>query len=798
MRLLVRTYAVLLLVVGVLLLGGGGYLLKLHGSPYYMSCGIGVVGSALLLWRFRGEGVTVYGLMWLATLVWALWEAGYDGWALMPRVVFFALVGLALLLPSVRRTLVWRYPAPSSGFVLGAIALGVLVGVALHEFVPPEIPPDPIYQAGVNRLPAQQPASTHDGAVEGDWRHYGNSPGGTRFSALSQITPTNVAQLKLAWSFRIGANVDYQVLQATPLKVDRTLYFCTGTNDVVALDAESGKQIWRFNARADIRYVHLRTCRGVAYYRTPDGFGPCAERIITNTVDARIIAVDAHDGKPCSTFGQNGEVSLLDGMGEVVPGYYYVTSAPTITRGKIVLGGMVWDGQYWGEPSGVVRAFDAVTGKLDWAWDMGHPDRTNLPPPGESYTAATPNSWGPMSADETLGLVYVPTANAGSADYFGGYRRSFDEQYSSSVVALDTATGRPRWSFQTAHHDLWDYDVASQPTLADISTATGVVHALLQPTKRGELFILDRATGAPIYPVEERPAPQTGAVPDDHVSATQPYSVGLPSFRGPDLVEGDMWGISPLDQLWCRIKFREARYEGPLTPPGLSPSIQMPSGAGGMNWGGVAVDINRGVAIVNSNIIPDFVQMLPRAEADKLGLKQFRPGDKMFQYVGLLQQYPQDRTPYAVLANFFLSPLRVPCKRPPYGRLSAVDLRMGKLIWTQAFGTAQDIGPLGIRSRLPLPLGTLNSGGAVVTQGGLFFIGATQDRSLRAYHTVTGQLLWQARLPAHAFATPMTYMSADSGRQFVVIAAGKRVTPGSEVGEYILAYALPKSAGGFN
>jgi quinoprotein glucose dehydrogenase len=470
------------------------------------------------------------------------------------------------------------------------------------------------------------------------------------------------------------------------------LYF--SANDVIALDAETGKQVWRFNAR------NARG-RGVAYYRSPGASGNCAERIITNTTDARLIAVDAHNGKPCSGFGTNGEVSLLTGMGEVIPGYYSVTSTPTIVQDKIVVGGSVLDFQYWGEPSGVTRAFDAVTGKLTWAWDVGHPDRTGESPPGESYTRSTPNSWAPMSVDETLGLVYLATGDTNGTAFFGGYRRPFDEQYSNAIVVLDATTGRPRWSFQTVHHDLWDYDVASQPTLVDLSIANSVIHGLIQPTKRGELFILDRATGTPIYPIEERPAPQTGVVPEDHVSLTQPYSTGLPSFRGADLVEGDMWGITPLDQLWCRIKFREMRYEGTLTPPGLSPAIEMPGPWGGVNWGGVAVDVDRGIVIVNSTNVAYYTRFLPRVEADKLG-KRYSPTNK----IARINMAPQEGTPYGVLKGGFFSPLQVPCNRPPFGRLSAVDLRTGKLIWSQVFGTARDIGPLGIPSLLPLPIGT--------------------------------------------------------------------------------------------
>ncbi|PZU59303.1 MAG: membrane-bound PQQ-dependent dehydrogenase, glucose/quinate/shikimate family [Sphingobium sp.] len=786
---LIRVYAILLVLVGLLLASGGGWLLALGGSPYYLLCGLAVLASGILLWMRRRAGGRLYGLMLLATIAWAIWEVGFNGWALMPRILAPLVLGLVLLLPWIGRAYrdTPRHgPLATAATAMAAGLLAVGAGGALHAFVPPPAPADPMFANGTMTAPS--PVSIASSPTsDGDWRNFGNDSGGTRFSPLAQIDADNAAGLKPAWTYKIGDEGTH--LEATPLKIGESLYLCSATNDVIALDAETGLQQWRFSAHVDGTKMPQRVCRGVAYYRVEGASGPCAERIIANTIDARLIALDAATGTPCPGFGKGGTVSLLTGMGDVTPGYYYTTSAPTIVSGRVVLGGWVADNQYWGEPSGVVRAYDAVTGAFAWAWDMGRPDRQSEPPPGESYTRSTPNAWAPMSADPALGLVYVPTGNA-PPDYFGGYRRPFDDRYSSAVVAIDAATGKPRWSFQTVHHDLWDYDVGSQPTLVDLPMPGGVRHALVQPTKRGEIFVLDRATGRPIAPVVERRTPQAGKAADDRLSPTQPFSTGMPSFRGANLVEADMWGISPIDQLYCRIRFRQMRYDGPMTPPGLTMSLEYPGNMGGIDWGSVSVDTTRHIAVVNSNNMPVFVQLVPRAHADRLGLRPFTARNA--GTVAISDNAPQARTPYGVVTGMFMSPLGVPCSAPPYGRLSAIDLVSGKLVWSRPLGTAEEIGPMRIRSHLPVTLGTFTSGGSMASAGGVSFIAAGQDRYLRAVETATGRELWKAKLPGGGSANPMTYLSRKSGRQFVVQVSGGDDHLHTTRGDYVVAYALPK------
>ena len=781
-----------LLAMGIALAAGGFRLLNLGGSGYYLICGIALVIDAWLVWRRSPMARPLYATVVLLTLVWALWESGLDGWALLPRLLIFFVIGLGFLIPGLVVSKAREQEiAPRRGLIgfAAGLALASAVGIGLHNFASQELP-DPIFQAGVEEgFPAK--ASKGEAAInrsgDGEWRNYGNDPGGSRFSRLDQIRTSNVAKLEVAWEAHLGRvpGSAEGSLQVTPLKIGDSVYVCTGINDVISLDAETGRINWRFNSKIEPGKYTLHACRGVAYFELPGGDGPCTKRIFTNTLDAELIALDAETGGLCPSFGNKGRVNLMDGLGTYEPGYYFVTSAPTIVRGKIVLGGGVADGVFWGEPSGVIRAFDAATGKLAWAFDIGRPDRTTAPPEGQTYTNSTPNAWAPMSADPDLGLVFVPTGNA-TPDYYGAMRRSFDDAISSSVLAIDVDTGKLRWLFQTAHHDIWDYDVASQPGLVDISTPQGTRKALVQATKRGEIFVLDRQTGKPIFPVTERKVPGGNLAPGERLSPTQPFSTALPAFGGADWRERDMWGITPFDQLWCRIAFREYRYDGRMTPTGTKPAIAHPGFMGGVDWGSVAIDRDHDVMIVNSNRMGTVIEMIPRKKAEAMGVRR-EPGIAKISLV-----MPQEGTPFATRAAGFLSPLGAPCNEPPFGMISAVDLRTGKLLWTRPLGTARDSGPMGIPSMLPMTMGVPNTGGALVTRGGLIFIAATQERNLRALDIRTGKTLWSARLPAGGQASPMSYWSQKSRRQFVLIAAGGNIPLQSKTGDSLIAYALPK------
>ena len=700
--------------------------------------------------------MVVFLCLFILTAAWALWESGLDAWGLQARLLAPAVLAYWIVFPALRTSLRIGLPALA---LIGLIAVSLPDRPALADSAP------------APRVLADAQAS--------EWRSYGHDLAGTRFSSASQLTPGNVGNLKQAWVHHAGV-AKGMGFEATPLMVDDTLYLCTPNNIVLALDPDTGARRWQFDPRIDS--PPAPACRGVTYFEASADNAPCARRILFGTADARLMAVDSRTGQACSGFGSAGSVDLKQGMGVVERGYYYITSAPMIVNGIVVLGGWILDNQHVGEPSGVIRGFDARTGAFVWAWDMDRPDWSGMPGPGKTFSRGTPNAWGPMSGDEALGLVFAPIGNS-TPDYWGGLRSKASDRYSSSVIALDSRTGQPRWNFQTVHHDLWDYDVSAQPTLVDFPVGGNVVPALIQATKQGQVYVLDRRTGKPLTKVVERPVPQ-GAAAGDYLSPTQPFSTGMPAFDNTVISEQLMWGATPIDQLWCRIKFRQARYEGPYTPPGTRPTIFYPSFLGGINWGGVSIDPERQLMTVNWNRVANYARLIPRAEADAVP-----PPSAGAVHVGA--PVPQTGTPFAVTSGAFLSPLGIPCTQPPFGKITVVDLKTRKVVWDKPLGTSADSGPMGIASRLLLPMGVPNAGGSLMTRSGLIFIAATQEKAIRAFDTRSGQLLWRASLPAGGHASPMTYTSPRTGRQYVVIAAGGNATLSSGAGDALVAFALP-------
>ena len=623
-----------------------------------------------------------------------------------------------------------------------------------------------------------------------EWREYGADKGGLKYSPLNQITPANVNRLVPVWEYRHGdishgsASEAKTSFLATPLVAEGSLFFCTAFSRVIALDAETGDERWVFDPKLRTRSSsgpYPLSCRGVAYW---DGGGhgsghSCSSRLYLGTRDSELIALDAKTGEVCPDFGKGGRVSLREGIGEAPPWEYYPTSPPIVVGDVVVVGALVADQLRLDAPSGVVRAFDLETGVLRWAWDPVPPGWWEGRSPGgeageERFQAGTPNVWAPMSGDEARRLVFVPTGNP-SPDSFGGLRGGSDF-YGSSTVALDADSGEVVWHYQFVHNDLWDYDTPAQPALFQVPGVGRGRPALAQATKMGHIFLLDRETGEPLYPVEERPVPQAGAVPGEILSPTQPFPTHPPPLHAATLGPDDAWGFTPIDEAFCRDLIAGFRSEGIFTPPSLEGSIQYPGSAGGANWGGVSIDPVRGLLFVNQNHLAMAQQLIPRAEFAKLDPASAVYPDEL---------YPMAGTPYGLKRISLLSNFGAPCIRPPWGSLTAVDLASGEVLWTAALGSTRDQAPF----PLWLELGTPNAGGSIVTASGLLFIGATTDKFLRAFSAETGEELWRGRLPFTANATPMTYRLSPSGRQFVVVAAGGHGW--SESGDAVVAYALP-------
>ncbi len=625
----------------------------------------------------------------------------------------------------------------------------------------------------------------------GQWANYGNDPGGMRFSPLDQIHPGNISDLKPAWTFRTGELETYQgtevasksAFEATPIMVDGILFFSTPTNRVFALDGSTGKKLWDFDPGLDLLgdYSEI-TSRGVSKWTDntlPSGTAG-ALRIFVATIDGRLMALDAGTGKLIPSFGDQGTIDLKQNVGDI-----QVTSPPAVINDLIICGSTMGDNQRLEYPPGVVRAFNARTGELAWSWDpipRGSSEdiasRTWKGPKVHKTGAA--NAWAPISADLDRDLVYVPTSSP-SPDYYGGERIG-ENRYANSLVALKASTGEVVWHFQAVHHDLWDYDLPAQPLLIELEKNGIKREAVVVVTKMGHIFVLDREDGEPIFPIEERQVPPSD-IPGEQASPTQPFPAVLPLLGLRSVSEDDAWGPTPEMEEAARERIRKHKNSGAFTPPSFEGTMVTPSSVGGMNWSGATFDPGRNLLITNTNRLAALITLFPRQDHSRKSINTKFPRSE----IGL-----QEGTPYLMTRDYLFTLSeedgRVMQTKPPWGTLAAVNLSTGQLEWEV---------PLGIMmnpEKYPeaADWGSINIGGAVATAGGLTFIAASMDGAFRAFNSVDGSLLWSYQLPAGGQATPMSYQL--NGRQFVVIAAGGHGKFGTQLGDYLIAFALdPKS-----
>lgn len=628
-------------------------------------------------------------------------------------------------------------------------------------------------------------AGAFSGAAADDWPHYGRDPGGSRYSPLTQIDRSNLDELEVAWQFRTGElgqdarQGEKLTFEATPVLWRRTLYFSTGFGAAFAIDAVTGREQWRFDSGVprDMDFAEL-TSRGVSVWEDPraDEDAPCQAMVYLGNIVGKLHALDAVTGKPCTGFGDGGVVDLQRDARPRQLGQYAITSPPAIAGERLIVGSAIGDNSAVGVERGLVRALDARSGETLWTWD---PIPTDPEDPayatwqsGVKETGGA-NAWPPLSVDAANGLVFVPTGSP-SPDFYGGQRKG-GNRYANSLVALSIETGEVAWHYQLVHHDVWDSDLPAQPLLVDLEKDGRSRAVVVQATKSGMVFVFDRLTGEPVYPIEERPVPQ-GGVPGEKLSPTQPFS-SLPSVASHRAITpDDAYGFLYFDTRGCREKIAALRSEGIYTPPSIGGTLMNPGYAGGSNWGGLAWNPGSQTVIATVLEFPMWVRLTAREEAEK------QMAADTFDREGYTEM---DGTPYVLSRGSLTSALDVPCTRPPWGKLVALDLGKGEIAWERPVGTIEDLAPAPVPN---MAVGVPLIGGAIVTGSGLTFVAATFDDYLRAFDVTSGEELWKGRLPAGGQATPMTY--AIDGRQYVVIVAGGHGGAGTTRGDYVVAFAL--------
>jgi glucose dehydrogenase len=592
-----------------------------------------------------------------------------------------------------------------------------------------------------------------------NWPVYGGDPGGRAYSDLDQISAANIERLQRAWTYRTGES---GLWENTPVVASNVLYFVTQRHRIIAIDATTGRELWTYDPKQNLGK------RGVTYW---PGDASTPPRIFVG--GSVLIALDARTGQPVETFGSHGTVNVRAGVADGYPGALYsISSPPAVYKNLIIVGPATQEGPSKG-PSGDPRAFDARTGQLVWRFHT-------VPQPGElgneTWGAegwkdrSGPSQWGHITIDAERGTAFIPVGNA--ADGFYGADRKGTNLYANSVVALDATTGRLKWYFQLVHHDIFDFDVAAPPALVEATVGGRKVPAVAEISKSGLLYVLDRETGKPIFPVEERPVPES-RVPGEVAWPTQPFPAVTPPLARLTMTREEVSNVTPEAHAYCLQEFDKLTHRGPFTPMGLEPTLIFPSAIGGANWAGVSFDPRRGYVFVNTSSLGQTGQLAPSES---------------------------DASVYRIRNAYgrFVDPQGHPCNAPPWGELGAVDMASGRVVWRVPLGVYEDLEARGITNT-----GAVNLGGSLATAGGLVFIAATNDSRFRAFDSATGKRLWEKRLDGSGNNSPITYRGND-GRQYVVLVSGgagraaraigvrTSPTPSEPTNDEVVAFALPK------
>lgn len=748
-RFLVRLIAVITMAFGAVLCGGGVYLLWLGGSAYFVLAGAVLVASGGLIFRYKPIGAIWFAAVYVGTLIWALWDVGLQFWPLASRL--FCLTIVAILIASIYPSLcraagIFKYHALSNtwSFVLSI----ALILTCMSAFV----------SKGVisNKIPLRVFPINAD-AMQTQWQYWGGTPYGQRFATLDQITKNNIHHLSIAWVAQTGDLFDDDPTiqnQNTPIQIDNTLFTCTPRNHVIALDIDTGEKKWRY--QPTLLSSPTMHCRSLGFIdlKARSGFKPsdkCNQRIFLTTSNSQVIALDATTGEPCDTFANKGIFDLPDLSPASAQKKWIHPSAPLVAKDAVVMG----------DSAHRVHAISALTGEVLWTWAPF--DNTDLATPqsrSDKRLFTQAHAWGEFTYDDALELIYIPTHSITS--------RYSDNPFSNAVVAIEQKTGKVRWQFQTVQGDQWDFNLTAQPTLVDIPNPKGeTIRGLIMATKQGEIFYLNRETGEPLSKIEQQAVPQNSHEPV--FWPRQPHSIDMPAIGNKPLQESDMWGLSLIDQLFCRIEFKSLRADGIFTPTSSSmDSLQFPGKWGGIHWGGVSYDPNNQVIFVNDTRIARIHPKAPRNEPNKTA--------------------PEIASIDAPLSDF-LSIIGIPCQAPPYGTLSAISLSHKKILWQVPVGSPKESSLWHKKVRMNIPIGMPTTGPSLATQSGLIFFSGSQDRYLRAFDSADGSEIWRARLPSGSQAGPMSYISPNTGVQYIVVSAGG-AWRSQEQADYVIAFAL--------